>query len=91
MLGSFRDNLLAYANSRWGRRIFVWSSAGIVAAAVLYVATLGIGSETGTGAASSKFAFVLALAVALPALILFNLALALVWAAAATVAGLFRG
>ncbi|MGE0613906.1 MAG: hypothetical protein AB7O70_16320 [Hyphomicrobiales bacterium] len=92
MPAGFRDNLRAYANARLGRRVFVWSSLAILLGAAAFVVGLGVGGETGSGAASSKFVMVLTFLLAIPALVLFNLALALLWAAGVTVAGLlFRG
>lgn len=91
MLKSLHKNLLVYANSRWGRRIFVWSSVAIFVGAIAYVSILGAGSETNSGAASEKFQVILAAVIAVPALIVFNLAVALLWAIGATITGAFRG
>jgi hypothetical protein len=91
MLRTFHDALLEYANSRWGRRIFVWSSVLIVLAAIVLSASLGIDRGTGSAAVSSRFATLVVMVVAVPALAVFNVALALIWATGRTVARLLRG
>lgn len=88
---TFRDKLLQYANSWWGQRIFIWSSVAILVAAIVFVTYLGVGIEGGGGAASSKFVSFLTFLLAIPSIIVFNLALALAWAIAASIVSLFRG
>mgnify|MGYP000616258982 CR=1 FL=1 len=91
MLNTFGKNFSSYGKSRWGKQIFIWSSVVIFMGAVGYAVYLGLGSETGHGAASQKFLTVVAVVLAVPALIVFNVAMALLWAIVSTLVNALRG
>ena len=83
MLSRYRAEWIAYVNSRWARWIFLASSAAIVVASYVFWAMLGFGSEGGTGS-GAKVIGILSLVIAVPVIIVFNLALALLWALGAS-------
>lgn len=86
MLETFRAEWIAYVNSRWARWIFVGSSVAIIVASFVFWVYLGFGSESGTGS-GAKVVGILSFLIAIPVILIFNLALALLWSLAAA---LFR-
>lgn len=92
MLATFRTELTAYLNSTWGWRIFGWSAVAIIVASLALVLFLGFGSHNGgSGTAGTKVAVILSLVVAVPAILLVNLAIALIWAALQTARRMVTG
>lgn len=79
MLDTFRAALRVYANSRWGWRILGWSSIVFIVLGIGFWLMLGFGSSSGTGAGGMVLT-ILALILAVPAIIVFNVALAVIWA-----------
>jgi hypothetical protein len=81
MLETFRNELFAYFNSTWGRRLVVWLSLAICIASLAFVIMLGFGNNNGgSGTAGGKVAAILSLILAIPAIIVLNLAVAAIYA-----------
>lgn len=87
MLAGYRAALKEYFNSRWAWRIFVASSVALIIGSFVLFSMLGFGNHGGgTGTAGAKVIMVLSLVLAVPAIIVVNALVALVWAAALTIA-----
>jgi hypothetical protein len=87
MLAKFRAALAAYFNSRWAWRIFVASSMALLICSFVSFSMLGFGNHGGgSGTSGAKVVMILSLVLAVPAIIVVNALVALLWAAALTLA-----
>lgn len=81
MFETYRKELSAYTNSRWARQIFLWSSILLFIGSFVFWTGLGFGNQNGgSGTAGAKVATILSLVIAVPAILVFNVAVALIWA-----------
>jgi hypothetical protein len=87
MLAKFRAALAAYFNSRWAWRIFVVTSIALLIGSFVVFSMLGFGNHNGgSGTAGAQVIMILSLVLAVPAIIVVNALVALLWAAALTIA-----